>query len=164
MSVTKRKHISDRTKLAAALARPCPWCGYCDVPYVHAKLMHEDQIISLYQFDHNVMHLMSRKDFLIHIFTGLCLPDVDHFSNLAPMLIAAHREKTKTDIKQIRKGDRIRKRVLRHDSSAASLSAPAQGEDRSGGLAEKRKLRSRGFNKTLTRRMDGKVVTRKRSK
>jgi|SRR5262245_22421541 len=84
---TKRKRISDRTKLAATLL------ALHDVPYEHAKLMSEDQIISLYHWDHNALHAFEGGD---------------EFWNLTPMLIAAHRQKTKLDAAKIAKSKRIR--------------------------------------------------------
>jgi hypothetical protein len=88
--VAKRKHISLKTKLAATLLR-LPG----GVPYNDAKQMTEDQIISLYHFDHNIFHESGH-------------PDADRFWNLTPLPIKAHREKTKRDRKIIDKGRRIR--------------------------------------------------------
>lgn len=82
----KRAHISWKTKYAAALLA----LGH--VPYDHAKQMHEDQIIALYQVDHGILHA----------FGG-----ADHFSNLTPRLIAEHRHKSKGDKKITSKAVRI---------------------------------------------------------
>lgn len=81
-----RKRIPWKTKYAAALLA----LGH--VPYEHAKLMHEDQIISLYQIDHG----------MLHAFDG---PDA--FWNLTPKLVREHREKSKRDKSITAKADRI---------------------------------------------------------
>ena len=157
--MTKRGHISWKTKCAAALLdaqlirerfglHPRRW-------YDDAKQMTEDQFLSLFQFDHNMLHeIMLQTD----------NQDRDMFWNLTPMLIQAHREKTKTDIKAIAKGRRIRgKRLLTqiiswgddpkkwdHDVVERYVKV----------AAPRRKLRSRGFDKTKRRTMRGKVVPR----
>jgi hypothetical protein len=142
MSV-KRKHISDRTHLAAALL------ALGDVPYEHAKQMHEDQIISLYQFDHGVLHADKDDDML----RLLGLWHIDHFSNLTPRLIREHREKTKRDVKTIAKGKRLRQQQFVHRE--LSIKVPFN-------RPQKRKLHSRGFNKSLTRKFSGEVVQRRK--
>jgi len=114
--MSKRKHISWKTKCAAAvldgmLERSRAW-------YDDAKKMTEDQFLSLFQFDHNILH-ESRH------------PDRDKFWNLTPKLIRAHREKTKRDAKIIAKGRRIR----RQGHSGLILSPEAQQELRNGNPA-----------------------------
>ena len=47
----KRKHISWKTKCAAALLH-----AMRDIAYDDAKKMTEDQFLSLWQFDHNMLH------------------------------------------------------------------------------------------------------------
>jgi hypothetical protein len=89
--VARRKYISWKTKYAAALLQ------LGDVPYSDAKLMTEDQIISLYRVDHNILHETNH-------------PLRDSFWNLTPMLIQAHKEKTRHDATVIAKGRRIRRR------------------------------------------------------
>lgn len=84
-----RKHIGLKTKLAATLRE------LFRIPYDHAKLMSEDQVIALAHFDHAIYHAQGGGD--------------DHH-NLTPMLIAGHREKTaKIDIPQIAKTKRLSK-------------------------------------------------------
>jgi hypothetical protein len=87
--VARRKYISWKTKYAAALLK------LGDVPYSDAKLMTEDQIISLYRVDHNILHETGH-------------PLRDSFWNLTPMLILAHKEKTRHDATVIAKSRRIR--------------------------------------------------------
>lgn len=126
-----------------------------DVPYDDAKKMTEDQIISLYHRDHNILHETGH-------------PDRDKFWNLVPRLIREHRNKTKQDAKIIAKSRRIRgyrllekivsfsddKNKWDHDVVDRYLALVSPRYRR------ERKLRSRGFNKTLKRKMDGTVVPR----
>lgn len=63
-------------------------------------------------------------------------------TNLAPALVAAHREKTKSDVALKAKVDRIRKKHLGIKPTGAG------------------KIKSRGFDKRLTKRFDGTVVAR----
>ena len=147
--VAKRKHISLKTKLAATLLR------LGQVPYNDAKQMTPDQIISLYHFDHNILHETN-------------LPERDSFWNLEPLLIRTHREKTRRDATVIAKGRRIRNR----HSAAETLTLrtePGESKRRAGhGVHDiaaprpvrSRKLRSRGFDKTLRKHMDGRVTKR----
>jgi hypothetical protein len=148
----RRKKIRDRTKLCSALL------ALGRIPYPDAKLMTEDQFLSLWHFDHNILHEAQH-------------PDGDKYWNLTPMLIRAHREKTKLDAKIIAKSRRIRawnepfmnaavrapklrtgpdesKRHAGHGAHAPAAPRPA------------RTLRSRGFDKTLRKKMDGTVVKR----
>lgn len=74
--MTRRAHIGWKTKYAAALLK------LGDVPYEHAKEMHQDQIISLYDVHHNIRHALGG---------GI------HFSNLEPMLRAPHRAISRKD-------------------------------------------------------------------
>jgi hypothetical protein len=147
-----RNRISDRTKLAATLL------ARGDIPYDHAKLMTEDQIISLYQFDHNILYETQHED-------------RDKFWNIAPLLIRTHRAKTKLDLREIAKSKRLRKANEEFHKGWAQLEA-RQREETDKIVARvfdesviaqrpKRKLRSRGFDKTHKRRMDGTVVKAK---
>lgn len=151
-----RKHVSWKTKYASALLA----LGH--IPYADAKQMTEDQIISLYHVDH-FPHLHSSEH-----------PDRDAYWNLTPHLIQAHRTKTKTDAKVIAKSRRIRKRqslvaighmlaeaVRDQRASPSEAVAEAMTEGFLRGVQKgKRTIQSRGFNKTLRKRMDGKVVKR----
>jgi hypothetical protein len=163
--VGQRKHISWKTKCAAALLQ------LRGVPYDDAKQMTEDQFLSLFHWDHNILHSSEHED-------------RDRFWNLTPMLIAAHREKTKTDAKIIAKGKRIRRkgpqflqvsaetrREIGNDKVLAEVARAAyqQGLQQSKieswqtgrGLAFfKPAIRSRGFDKRYRKKMDGTVVKR----
>lgn len=139
MTALKRKHISTSTKLAATLL------ARGEIPYEHAKLMGKANLLSLYHFDHNIY--VESQD-----------PDRDEFWNLAPLLIYEHREKTKRDMRIIAKGRRIRRLITRKMLAQELFPGFAAVE----GRYRKRKLRSRGFDKTLTRKMrTGEVVKRK---
>ena len=84
-----RKQPTLKDKLAAALRE------LFQIPYDHAKLMSADDLISLAQWDHIVMHVHDGG--------------VEHY-NIQPLLISDHRQKTaKIDIPRFAKGERIRK-------------------------------------------------------
>lgn len=159
--MVRRAHIGWKTHYAAALL------ALRQVPYDDAKRMTEDQIISLYHLDHNILH--ETED-----------PNRDLFWNLTPMFIGAHRVKTKKDIAIVAKSRRIRKRLAASTDAIHELlhgeagQGPAwqgsarQGEVRQGmawrGKAKqgKARIRSRGFDKTKTRGFDGKVRKRRK--
>ncbi len=85
----RREHINMTTKLAAVLL------ALGDIPYEDAKQMTAKQIISLYHFDHGVLHGVKA---------------INKFWNLTPRLIAKHRTKTKKDIATVAKVKRVEKR------------------------------------------------------
>jgi hypothetical protein len=189
--MSNRKHISWKTRCASAvldaqLVRerfglyPQRW-------YDDAKKMTEDQFLSLFQWDHNILHATEDES-------------RDKFWNLTPLLIQEHRTKTKTDAKVVAKGRRIRAKLrdaagagnglarlrkapLRTDPdkesgvnfrrqsipplSGSHKLTPAerfsqQWADYVRSTKPKRKIRSRGFDKTRRRTMSGKVVKRER--
>src|SRR5258708_500593 len=91
----KRKKISLKTQLAAALLQIRDASSERLIPHDDAKLMSACQIISLFHLDHQPIP---------HADGG---PDEPW--NLTHLFIGAHREKTaKRDIPQIAKGKRIR--------------------------------------------------------
>jgi len=85
--MTTRAHIPLKTLLASALRA----LGH--VPYEHAKLMTADQIISLYQWHHNILHSTE---------------PINEFWNIEPMLIAEHRRRFPIDAAAAAKIKRIR--------------------------------------------------------
>ena len=89
----KRAHVSLKTKLASALLA----LGHVD--YSHAKGMTADQIISLYAWDHGILH---------------AIEPIDSFWNLTPRLIAEHREKSKLDTAIVAKSKRIVRKEAAH--------------------------------------------------
>src|SRR5262252_5076429 len=138
-----RKSISLTTKLASALL------ALGDIPYVHAKQMTAAQVVSLYQFDHGILH--ETRD-----------PDVDKFWNLTPRLIREHRTKTKLDAKIIAKGRRIRDKhsavrtpKLRIGTGEGMVSA--YGVLAASPRPSRSRIQSRGFDKRLRKKMDGTV-------
>lgn len=99
--MTARTHIRMKTKLASALCnmlRPDETGKLVPViPYEHAKLMTEDQVLSIFHFDHWPIRKTDGG------------PDA-HW-NLTPRPLPEHRKKTaEIDIPQIAKADRIVKR------------------------------------------------------
>jgi hypothetical protein len=92
-----RRHLSLKTKLAAALLQCREEDGSFCVEWKHARIMSADQIISLFHFDHYPIR---------HEAGG---PDEPW--NLTPRLIPEHRKKTaKIDVPQIAKIKRITKK------------------------------------------------------
>lgn len=151
----KRKHISWKKKYACALL------ALGDIPYAHAREMTADQMISLYHVDHGILHETENEN-------------VDQWWNLTPRLISAHRIKTKQDAKIIAKSRRIRARFLKKELEKHGLEIrpipPVQrllqiGEQelkkrKLGGWDAKRTIQSRGFDKTLRKKLSGKVERR----
>lgn len=87
--MTARAKLTLTTKLASSLL------ARGEIPYLDAKLMTAEQLNSLYQWHHNMRHAEDGGD---------------HFSNIEPMLIAPHRERTaKIDAPEIAKNKRIDK-------------------------------------------------------
>jgi hypothetical protein len=125
----KRRAISTRTKLASALLA----LGH--VPYGHAKQMSEVQLISLYQFDHGILH---------------AIQPIDLFWNLQPKLRAEHREKSRRDTAIVAKTKRIAQDHAQHTARMRELGKA--GADRFVGnhatlrvFRAKRKWPSRSF-------------------
>lgn len=148
----KRKHISWKTKCASALLFASP------MMYDDAKNMTEDQFLSLFEWDHNM-------------FVSSGHEDIDKFWNLTPLFRKAHREKTKQDAKIIAKGRRIRAKNKIPEitwKAGPTIGAYWMGPDGfyqvhdGGKLKRVSKIQSRGFDKTRSRTMSGKVVKRER--
>jgi hypothetical protein len=115
-----RKPISLTKKLAAALLT------IGDIPYDDAKQMTAAQIISLYQFDHGVLH-------------GVEV--IDEPWNLTPRLIAPHRKKSRTDTGIVAKVKRIEREHVAFRERMLTREAKPPPKYK----WPKRKLRSRGF-------------------
>lgn len=141
----KRKHISWKKKYACALL------ALGDVPYGHAREMTADQMISLYHVDHGILHETENEN-------------VDQWWNLTPRLISAHRIKTKQDAKIIAKSRRIRKRLLADGLMPTAIYQATEHmfvpKRKLGGWDAKRTIKSRGFDKTLRKKLSGKVERR----
>lgn len=139
----QRKHISLRTQLAAALCQLRDESGNLLIPYEHAKFMTEDQVLSLFQRDH---YPVRKTD------GGL---DVHY--NLVFLFIGPHRIKTaKVDQPEIAKSRRIRNSLAAFNAHMA-----ARGEGLPRDPERGPKIRSRGFDRTKTRKFDGTVTARK---
>ena len=102
--MAKREHISLKTKLASALLM----LGY--VPYSDAKQMTADQVISLFHWDHNILHGIEVNN---------------EFWNLTPKLIREHREKSKRDTAIVAKSKRLVRKEAVH---AANMSTDSGGD------------------------------------
>lgn len=139
-----REHISTKTVLAAAI------CQLLEIPHEHAKLMHEEQVISLIHRDH---YPVRRADGLA---MGMTVEEVDHHSNIFLRPIMSHREKTaREDIPQMAKSKRVRLKQAKHAAAIAAktgqstdglaaalapLSDPSRARPK-----PKRAIQSRGF-------------------
>lgn len=126
----RRAHISFKTKLAATLCEMLTDDGTGKlvkiIPHEDAVKMTEDQVLSLFRFDHGLYHAQDGSD---------------EFWNLTPMLIEAHNVKTRRrDIPQIAKTRRIEKA---QEEFRARLLAKDRGEPRPPSRWPKRKMRKR---------------------
>ncbi|WP_439372970.1 hypothetical protein [Bradyrhizobium sp. DASA03120] len=124
----RRAHISFKTKLAATLCEMLTDDGTGKlvkiIPHEDAVRMTEDQVLSLFRFDHGVYHAHDGSD---------------EFWNLTPMLIQAHDRKTRErDIPQIAKTRRIEKAQAEF---RARLLAKDRGEPKPPSRWPKRKMR-----------------------
>lgn len=131
-------------KLASAL------CIILEIPHEHAKLMHEDQINSLVEWDH---YPIRRAD-----------GGSNHPSNLRPLLIGAHREKTyKHDAPDMAKERDVRKARSLHEARMNEKSWREANDWVMSRLSprSRKRIQSRGFNKAMTRGVNGKVRKRK---
>ena len=104
--MSRRAHISDRKMLASTL------CALFGIPHEHQVLMHEDQVASLFHWDHYPV--------------PKALGGSDHFSNLRPLLAGTHRAITaKRDVPTIAKMKRL---ARANDAAVNRLLAKHQGE------------------------------------
>lgn len=135
--MTKRPHISLKTKLAAAL------CALLKIPHEHAEAMHEEHVLSLVEWDHYpIPKAHGGQD--------------AHF-NLVPRPKLEHREKTaKHDVPQIAKTRRIAADDAKHQAIMAAKTAlsgtdPCAVIEALAPVAKKQwpkqKLHGRGFDK-----------------
>ena len=119
-----RAYISLRTKLASALL------ALGQIPRADAKLMSEQQLLSLYNFDH------------IELFS---LTQNDAYWNLQPMLIVPHREKSRQDTSIAAKVKRLEPAAEEFRRKVLAKSCGATRERLS-------RIRSRGFGPKKPRR------------
>lgn len=93
-----------------------------------------------------------------HYPVAVALGGTNHPSNLRHRLAAQHRLKTaRKDIPEIAKSVRLSKA---HDEFRARVLAIKNGEPLGETRGRKAKIASRGFDKTLVRKMNGKTVRR----
>jgi hypothetical protein len=141
--LSKRPHISLKTKLAAAI------CCLLKIPHEHAEAMHEEHVLSLVDWDHYPIPKAHGG------------PDA-HF-NLVPRPKLEHRLKTaKIDVPQIAKTKRIEADNIRHQAIIAAKAGIANNDLGAvlDGLAPvakkqwpKQKIASRPFNSKGKRRV-----------
>lgn len=117
----RRRKIGTKTKLAAALLM----LGH--IPYEDAKLMTADQIISLFHFDHGILHAFE---------------PINEPWNLTPRLIKAHREKSRRDTSIVAKAKRIDQWA-----ALAPLIQKQKKATKQPSKWPKRKMQSRGFSR-----------------
>lgn len=136
-----RAYISLKTKLAAALltmVRPDEAGNLVPfIPHEHAKLMSDDQIISLFQFDHDpIPHAPP--------FNG-----PDEAWNLTPRPIMEHRTKTaKRDVPVIAKTKRIAR--AHSEFCARALGVVRIPKEKRSRFPKGRKIPKRPFQKRQT--------------
>lgn len=90
-----RRAANLREKLAAMIV------AHFQIERDHAKAMSVEQILSLIEVDHDPVHFAIARDL------GWTAEEVHHPSNLTVRLISGHREKTRQDIRVVRKVDRV---------------------------------------------------------
>lgn len=140
--MTVRSSISLKTKLASALLQVGEG-GVPFIPYDDAKQMTADQVVSLFHFDHHPIPKAHGGP--------------DEPWNLMPRLIVLHRRKTATvDAPVIAKTRRIATAHTSHQEVRRNLLRPHVQR-----LPKKRKLVSRGFDKTKSRKFSGQIVPRR---
>lgn len=128
--MSKRKKPTMAEKLGAALLELQRLRGD-PIPREHAKLMHADQICSLFQFDHDAGFV--------------CHGAGNHPTEMTPLLRPEHREKTaKIDQPAIAKCDRI---APEHEAFRRRVLAVKTGQ----GEAPERKRSSWGSRKFNTK-------------
>lgn len=132
--MSKRDHIPDRNKMASVL------CILFDIPYEHQLLMHRDQVISLFEWDH---YPVRKAD-----------GGTDEFHNLRPLLPGPHAIKTATiDVPQIAKSRRSRNKQAVHNyKMAVKVHGEAEAAQQFPGVGRllrrrKSKIANRGFPK-----------------
>jgi hypothetical protein len=125
--MTKRRKISLKEKLASALCemmRPDESGKLVRIiPYAHQKMMTADQVVSLFEWHHNILHAHD---------------GVDEHWNIEPMTIAEHARETNGRSKPI--AAKV-KRIRGETSNGPRRRIPS----RPNAWAKGRKIRSRGF-------------------
>lgn len=137
--MTSRPYIPLTTKLAATLlALRDEQSGEPLIPYSDAKQMTAHQIVSLFAFDHGVLH---------------ALEPIDEPWNLTPRLIIPHRRKSTRDTAIVAHVRQAATSQAIHNARMASKAGDYSGAarilatvPRPGRLRQKRKIASRPFS------------------
>ncbi len=139
-----RKSINLTTKLAAALLRIKNDDGGYLIPEPHRSSGTAESILGCVQWDHGVLHALGGPD---------------SPQNLWPMLTADHREKSRSDTTKAAKSKRISRE---HEAFRSRLLSKhnGYGEEIIKERGKKGGIKSRGFDKTLTKKFNGEVVRR----
>lgn len=147
-----RRQPTLKCRLAAALCALTDGSGQRLIPHEHAKLMSEDDVISLFHFDHYPIR---------HEAGG----PLAHW-NLDPRMIPDHRMKTATiDVPQVAKAKRLDLAETVHKAAlaskagdytrAAEILAGAPKQPR-----RKQKIQSKGFRRAQPQRSASRPVDR----
>jgi hypothetical protein len=119
---------------------------WLEVPHVKARSMSRDEILAMVEWDHYPVPFAVARD------NGWMIHEINHPSNLKPMLADDHAVKTaKRDVPEIAKGKRIsakhaefRKRILAKSGVATE---PERRDRKVSRFAGGRKMQSRPFRK-----------------
>ncbi len=121
----KRAHISLKTKLASAI------CALLKIPHDHAKLMTEDQVLSLAHWHHNILHAHGGPD--------------THW-NIEPKAILAHRDHTSKVDRPA--ADRTRRLTESQIAIQRAITKPCgQKREKTGSIPTRGFSKGRGFDR-----------------
>lgn len=138
-----RKSPNLTTKLAATLLRVKSESGAWLIPEPYRSSGSAKMIVSLVDFDHCVLHAIGG---------GI------EAQNLYPMLRAEHREKSRTDTGKAAKVKRITATQEEHRRVILARVRGGVADIEAGKKRPKAKFQNRGFDKTHTKRFNGKVT------
>ena len=148
MTVTEKRKAPNLTiKLASALLRIKKDDGSWLIPEPHRSSGTAKEIVALTDFDHAVLHAHG----------GSIAPQ-----NLYPMIRAEHREKSRGDTTKAAKSKRI---SAAHEAFRTRLLSKLRGdvEEIQSGRKPRKKagIKSRGFDKSRSKKFSGLVVERR---
>lgn len=134
-----RNGIPLKVKLASALLQLREATGEPLIPYEYAKQMTAEQIMSLFQWDHGILHAVE---------------PIDEPWNLTPRLIRPHREKSRKDTSTVAHVLNVATSQAIHEARMASKAGDYAGAaailataPKPGRLKPRRKIQSRPFQK-----------------
>jgi len=186
---TRRKHISWRTKCASALLAYAMERYKGPLWYTDAKKMTEHQFLSLFHFDHNRLHTFKGEDVYWNLTPMLRKAHKEKTREDAKIIAKSRRIRTKADARRSQKALLDWSNALHgpHGNIVVAMGEAVRAGFEAGAknayermneprdlYAEnysaidwnkkpKRKIRSRGFDKKLTRGFDGKTKPRRTS-